>query len=132
MKATICGDGSSQTQMKGYGNHFNQNRVSSGSQYLGGNECVSPGQDRKILLTEDQIPKNGYCVPPDRPRPLQLFLNPATHEPVDPKILEASFPRILLKQEMCGERFLQIPEEVGDACFADSMRLVIFKIERID
>jgi predicted alternative tryptophan synthase beta-subunit len=34
-------------------------------------------------------------------------------------MLEAIFPRVLLKQEMCGERFLQIPEEVRDAYFKE-------------
>jgi tryptophan synthase beta chain len=41
-------------------------------------------------------------------------LNPATLEPIDPKMLEALFPGELLKQEMCGDRFVQIPEEVRD------------------
>ena len=130
MKATICGDGSSQTQMKGYGNLFNQNEVVVFNRIS--EEMGVYHTDRKILRQEDQIPKNGYCVLPDLPRPLQSILNPATLEPVDPKILEAIFPRMLLKQEMCGERFFQIPEEVGDACCADGMRLVSLKIERID
>ncbi|UCD46093.1 MAG: TrpB-like pyridoxal phosphate-dependent enzyme [Candidatus Bathyarchaeota archaeon] len=70
--------------------------------------------DRKILLTEDQIPKKWYCILPDLPRPLQPILNPGTLEPVDPKMLEAIFPKELLKQEMSGERFVQIPEEIRD------------------
>ena len=77
--------------------------------------CVSLGLDRKILLTEDQIPKNWYCVLPDLPKPLQPILIPETLELVDPKMLEAIFPKELLKQEMSGERFLQIPEEIRDA-----------------
>jgi len=61
--------------------------------------CVSLGLDRKILLTEDQIPKNWYCVLPDLPKPLQPILDPETLEPVDPKMLEATSPREL-KQVM--------------------------------
>jgi tryptophan synthase beta chain len=75
---------------------------------------VSLGLDRKILLTEDQIPKKWYCVLPDLPKPMQPILNPATLEPIDPKMLEAIFPGELLKQEMCGDRFVQIPKEVRD------------------
>jgi tryptophan synthase beta chain len=33
---------------------------------------------------------------------------------VDPRALEALFPKELLKQEMSGERFVQIPEEIRD------------------
>ena len=66
--------------------------------------CVSLGLDRKILLTEDQKPKNWNCVLPDLSRPLQPFLNPETLEPVDSKMLEAIFPRELLKQVMSAFR----------------------------
>ena len=76
--------------------------------------CVSLGLERKILLTEDQIPKKWYCVLPDLPKPLQPILNPETLEPIDPKMLEAIFAKELLKQEMSGERFVQIPEEIRD------------------
>ena len=66
--------------------------------------CVSLGLDRKILLTEDHIPKKWYCVLPDLPKPLQPILNPETLEPVDPKMLEAIFPMELLKQVMSAFR----------------------------
>jgi hypothetical protein len=142
LKATICGDGSSQTHMKGYGNLINSIGVSGVQQYFRGNACVSLGLDRKILRTENQIPEKWYCILPDRSKPLQPILTPAILEPVDPKMLEGSFPSEFLKQEMCGERFLQIPEEVRNAyfeeegvsvtCCADGMRPVIFKIERIE
>jgi len=81
---------------------------------LGGKKCVSIGLERKILLTEDRIPKKWYCVLPDLPKPLKPLLDPKTREPVDPKMLEAIFPKALLKQEMSGDRFVQIPEEIRD------------------
>jgi predicted alternative tryptophan synthase beta-subunit len=77
-------------------------------------ECVSLGLDRDILLTEDQTPKKRYCILTDLPKTLQPVLTPETLEPVDSKMLEAVFPGGLLKQEMSGVRFVQIPEEKRD------------------
>jgi len=76
--------------------------------------CVSTGLDTKILLTEDQIPKNWYCILPDLPKPLPPPIDPNTRQPVDPKLLEAIFPRELLRQEVSGERFVQIPDEIRE------------------
>jgi len=77
-------------------------------------ESVSLGLDRKILLEEDQIPKNWYCILPDLPAPLKPILDPATKEPVDPRMLMRLFPKELIMQEVSQERFIQIPEEVRD------------------
>ena len=45
---------------------------------------------------------------------MKPLLDPKTLEPVDPKMLEAIFPRELLKQEMSMDRFIEIPEEIRD------------------
>lgn len=45
---------------------------------------------------------------------MKPLLDPKTLEPVDPKMLEAIFPRELLKQEMSMERYIEIPEEIRD------------------
>jgi predicted alternative tryptophan synthase beta-subunit len=76
--------------------------------------CVSLGLDRKILLTEDQIPKDWYCILPDLPGPLQPLLDPKTRKPVDPRMLEAIFPRELVRQKVSGDRFVEITEEIQD------------------
>jgi len=55
-------------------------------------------------------------------------------------MLESIFPRDLLKQEVCGGRFMHTLEEVLDAglkegisnCCADGMKPVLIKIERIE
>ena len=65
-------------------------------------------------MTEDQIPKNWYCILPDLPSPLKPILNPATGEPIDPKMLEPLFPKELIMQEVSQRRFVQIPEEIRD------------------
>lgn len=59
---------------------------------------------RKILLTEDEIPKHWYNILPDLPKPLPPAIDPSTKEPIDPKKLEAIFPRSLIQQELSQER----------------------------
>lgn len=69
----------------------------------------------KILLDEEEIPKQWYCILPDLPKPLAPPMDPKTREPVDPKALEAVFTKEQLRQEFSQERFIDIPEEVRDA-----------------
>ncbi|ADC65475.1 pyridoxal-phosphate dependent TrpB-like enzyme [Ferroglobus placidus DSM 10642] len=69
---------------------------------------------RKILLDENEMPKEWYNILPDLPEDLPPPLNPATNEPVKPEELEAIFPKALIKQEMSQERWIRIPEEVRD------------------
>ncbi len=45
---------------------------------------------------------------------MQPILNPATQEPIDPKMLEALFPKELIRQEVSQDRYVQIPEQVRD------------------
>ncbi len=102
-------------------------------------ECVSLGLDRKILLTEDQIPKNWYCILPDLPAPLKPLLDPKTQEPVDPKTLEAIFPKELNRQEVSGNRFVQIPKLIRNVyhlwrlkpTYSVHARIRIFRTVRI-
>lgn len=68
----------------------------------------------KIVLGEDDIPKEWYCVLPDLPKPLPPPLDPSTREPIKPEVLERVFPKELLKQEMSRERWIKIPEEVRE------------------
>jgi len=69
---------------------------------------------RKILLDEEEIPKQWYNILPDLPKPLSPIINPATREPVKPEEIAPLFPMECLKQEMSQERWINIPEEVRD------------------
>lgn len=71
--------------------------------------------NRKILLDEEEIPKQWYNILPDLPRPLPPPIDPSTREPIDPKKLEAIFPRALIQQELSQDRWIPIPEEVREA-----------------
>jgi len=71
--------------------------------------------DVKFSLDIDDIPKRWYNIAADSPVPLPPPHNPATNEPMDPKALEAIFPKNLIEQEISQERYIDIPEEVRDA-----------------
>ncbi len=70
--------------------------------------------EKKILLDENEMPKEWYNIIPDLPEPLPVPLHPVTEEPVKPEDLEPIFPKALIKQEMSSERWIKIPEEVRD------------------
>ena len=67
----------------------------------------------KIVLDEEEIPKQWYCILPDLPKPLPPFIEPETRAPgggVAPKI----FPKQILAQEFSQDRWIDIPEEVRE------------------
>ncbi|MCS4540991.1 MAG: TrpB-like pyridoxal phosphate-dependent enzyme [Euryarchaeota archaeon] len=72
----------------------------------------------KVLLDEDEIPKQWYNIQPDLPKPLPPPINPATKEPIDPKALERVFAKELVRQEVSQDRWINIPEEVRDVWMA--------------
>jgi len=67
---------------------------------------------RHILLSNDQIPKAWYNVVADLPWPPPPPLNPANLQPLPPQALEAIFPKALIAQEVCADKWIEIPEEV--------------------
>jgi tryptophan synthase beta chain len=69
---------------------------------------------QKVLLDEEEIPKQWYCILPDLPKPLPPMINPETREPVPPQALEAVFAKELVRQEVSKERWINIPEEVRE------------------
>jgi tryptophan synthase beta chain len=68
----------------------------------------------KILLSEDEMPRQWYNIVADMPNKPMPPLNPATKQPVGPEDLAAVFPMELIKQEVSTERYIDIPEEVVD------------------
>lgn len=70
--------------------------------------------DKKILLSESEIPTHWYNVMADMPNPLQPPMNPGTGQPAGPEDFTAIFPMELIKQEMSGERWIEIPDEVRE------------------
>ncbi len=68
--------------------------------------------EKKIFLTEEEMPRQWYNINPDLPKPLAPPLNPRTNEPLTPEDLSVLFPMELIKQEVSMERFIDIPEEL--------------------
>jgi tryptophan synthase beta chain len=68
----------------------------------------------KILLDESEMPTRWYNVIPDLPEPPPPVLHPGTHDPVGPDDLAPLFPMALIGQEVSGDRFIDIPDEVLD------------------
>jgi tryptophan synthase beta chain len=68
---------------------------------------------RKIILDEDQIPKQWYNIVPDLPKPLPPFIDAETREP-GAGIVPRIFPKAILGQEMSKDRWIDIPEEVRE------------------
>lgn len=64
---------------------------------------------RKVLLTEDEIPRQWYNILAD------IKMNPPLGpdgNPVGPEALAPVFPMNLIEQEVSSERWIDIPEEV--------------------
>ncbi|MEE4243260.1 MAG: TrpB-like pyridoxal phosphate-dependent enzyme [Desulfopila sp.] len=70
--------------------------------------------NKKIILRDDEMPKQWYNVVPDIPNGLKPPLDPVTKEPMGPDKLAPVFPMGLLEQEMSTARFIDIPEEVSN------------------
>ncbi|MBF0487637.1 MAG: TrpB-like pyridoxal phosphate-dependent enzyme [Nitrospirae bacterium] len=68
----------------------------------------------KIILEENDIPRQWYNIMADMPTLPKPPLHPATHKPVGPDDLAAIFPMALIEQEVSQERWITIPKEVLD------------------
>jgi tryptophan synthase beta chain len=71
-------------------------------------------QERKIILTEKEIPENWYNIVADMPNKPLPPLHPGTKEPIGPEALAPLFPMELIKQEVSADKWVPIPEEVRD------------------
>lgn len=71
-------------------------------------------KNRKITLSESEIPTHWYNVVADMPNKPLPPLNPGTGEPIGPEALAPLFPMELIMQEVSQEQFVEIPEEVRD------------------
>ena len=69
--------------------------------------------NKKVLLDEEEIPKQWYCILPDLPKPLPPLIEPSKKSP-GPGIVPLIFPKEIIAQEMSKERWIDIPDEVRD------------------
>ena len=73
-------------------------------------------RQKKIFLSEDEMPKQWYNLAPDLPTPMNPPLG-ADGKPISPDALGAVFPMNLIEQEMSQERWIDIPEEIRSILF---------------
>lgn len=70
--------------------------------------------NKKILLTESDIPTHWYNIVADMPNKPQPPLNPKTGKPAGPEDLTPIFPMGLIEQEVSAEQYIEIPDEVRE------------------
>lgn len=70
--------------------------------------------DKKITLSEKEMPTAWYNIAADMPVQPLPPLNPATRKPATKEDLLPIFAEELVNQEFSRERFIDIPEEVQD------------------
>jgi tryptophan synthase beta chain len=69
-------------------------------------------KEKKILLSEKELPRQWYNIQADLPNPILPPLNPGTGQPITPDMLAPVFPMNLIEQEVSSQRWIDIPEEV--------------------
>ena len=69
---------------------------------------------KKITLTEAEIPEKWYNIVADMPNKPLPPLHPGTHEPIGPDMLAPLFPMALIMQEVSTDPWIEIPDEVRD------------------
>jgi tryptophan synthase beta chain len=70
--------------------------------------------NKKIFLNESEMPRQWYNIVADMPNKPLPPLHPGTKQPVGPEDLAPLFPMELIKQEVSGDRYVDIPDQVRD------------------
>ncbi|MBB1042069.1 TrpB-like pyridoxal phosphate-dependent enzyme, partial [Dietzia sp. Cai40] len=86
--------------------------AASGSHSASGSLVTAPLV--KALLPESEMPTHWYNIQADLPEQMAPHLHPGTKEPLGPEDLAPLFPMALIEQEVTGERYVEIPEEVRE------------------
>ena len=68
----------------------------------------------RFLLDQDRIPKAWYNINADMPVPPTPVLHPGTMQPVTPDFLGVLFPMNIVAQEVCQDRWVEIPDPVRE------------------
>jgi tryptophan synthase beta chain len=86
----------------------------------------------KILLPVEALPEKWYNILPDLPEPLPPPLDPATMQPLNPKALEAIFPKKIVEQEITQKNFIKIPEEVKETYLKLGRPTPLYRATRLE
>jgi hypothetical protein len=69
---------------------------------------------KKVMLDESELPQRWYNILPDLPEPPQPYRHPVTLQPMGPDDLAPIFPQAIIAQEVSGERWIEIPDQVRE------------------
>jgi tryptophan synthase beta chain len=72
-------------------------------------------EDHRIVLSSKDLPTQWYNLAADLPRPIPPHCHPATGDPIGPDDMRPIFPDALIMQEVCTDRWIEIPEQVRQA-----------------
>jgi tryptophan synthase beta chain len=75
---------------------------------------VADQNQKKFLLSENDIPKQWYNVQADLPSPLAPALHPGTGQPAGPDDFAPLFPMELIMQEVSQDRWIDIPDPIRE------------------
>ncbi len=95
------------------------------------NESAS-GDEVKILLDMDDVPRAWYNILPDLPAPFPPPLHPGTKEPVGPEAFEPIFPKEIIRQEVSGNATEPIPEELREAYLRLGRPTPMYRAKRLE
>lgn len=71
-------------------------------------------KDIRFSLEQKDIPRQWYNLLADFPEPPPPPLHPRTKQPVSLADMTAIFPENIVRQEMCPDRWIDVPDEVRD------------------
>ncbi|MFH0973700.1 MAG: TrpB-like pyridoxal phosphate-dependent enzyme [Candidatus Micrarchaeota archaeon] len=86
----------------------------------------------KVLLTEEEMPREYYNILPDLPRPLDPPLHPGTRKPASASDFKAIFCDEIVRQEMLDAPTLRIPDEVRTALFRMGRPTPLVRARRLE
>ena len=75
---------------------------------------MSKNDVTKVLLDENEIPRQWYNIVADMPNKPGAYYSPMTGKEATPGELQAIFPMELINQEVTTERWIDIPKEVRE------------------
>ena len=67
----------------------------------------------RVILNPEEMPKQWYNLAADLPKPLKPYLGPDGN-PVTPEMMAPIFPMNLIEQEMCTDRWVDIPDGIRE------------------
>lgn len=86
----------------------------------------------KLVLEQEELP-HYYCnILPFLPKPLKPPLNPITKQPVKPEELMRIFTKEGVRQEMCMDERVAIPEEVREAYLRLGRPTPLYRAKRLE